>query len=89
MGAKKQILAIFVTSTPCLDTKLCPYELIFHPYIEENRIDAFCFIEKSFISDKIGKQLRVKIFALKIELYCNTPGLNKGTDQVRDSDMVF
>ena len=55
LGAKKQILAIFVTLTPRLDTKLCPYELIFHPYIEENCIDPFCFIEKSFNSDKIGK----------------------------------
>ena len=32
------------------------YELIFHAYKEENRIDTFSFIEKSFSSGNIGEK---------------------------------
>ena len=44
LGAKKPILAIFGTLTTRLVTKLCPYKLIFHAYLEENRIETFCFV---------------------------------------------
>ena len=50
LGAKKPILAIFCTLTPCLGTKLCPYELIFHAHIEENSTDQnshFWFLAKN------------------------------------------
>ena len=65
LEAKKPSLAFFGTQTPRLGTKLCPYELIFHGYIEENRIDTFCFIEKSFNSGKIGKNLELRFLPLK------------------------
>ena len=36
-----------------LPTHIVPYVLIFHAYIDKNRIDTFCFKEKSFNLDKI------------------------------------
>ena len=44
------------TLTQCLGTKLFPYEFIFHEYIQENRIETFCFIEKLFIPEKIEEK---------------------------------
>ena len=45
--------------------------------VEAMRLGAFDFLEKPFNSGKIGeKKFRVKIFALKKELYCKVNNLN-------------
>ena len=55
-GRKKPILDIFGTETPQLGTKLCSYELIFHTFIEETRINPFCVIKKKMIlSSSLGE----------------------------------
>ena len=77
LGGKKTILAIFSQYWLYLGTKLCPYELISHTYIGENRIDIFRFIEKSFNLGKIGdKKMGVNIVPHKIELFCKVNNLN-------------
>ena len=76
MGTKKPILAIFCTWSPCLGTKLCPYELIFHAHIEENSTDHNCFKKKMILSSLFRKNLKVKIFDLTVELYCKVKNLN-------------
>ena len=55
MGAKKSILAILALKLLVLAKELCPYELIFHAYKEENCIETLSVIEKSFNLGKIGK----------------------------------
>ena len=43
----------------------CPYELIFHAHIEENRIDPFCFIKKNIVSSLFGETLKLRLLTLQ------------------------
>ena len=66
LGAMKPILAIFCTWTPCLGTKLCPNELIFHAHIEENSTDHLCIREKKMVlSIWLREILKIRFLALQ------------------------
>ena len=49
LGLNKQV----GTKNPCLDSKICPYGLIFRPQVEENEYDIiyFCYIYFFLLSE--------------------------------------
>ena len=55
-------------------TKPHPYELIFHPHIEEGQTKVVCFIKKINMIEKKLRNLGFKNFAVTMDLNCS--GLN-------------
>ena len=53
------------TLTPCLGTKLCPYELIFHACIDEKRTNPFCFITKMIFSILFREIWKLRLLTLQ------------------------
>ena len=70
-------------------TKTHSYQLIFHPHIEEGQTKVVCFITKINLIKKNMRNLRLKIFAVTVELHCNGKNLKSQISQTFIDQFIF